>query len=335
MSDVKTVRIDPTMFEGAVSFEFGDTWIKPWRLPFCELSLFPPDDALPLRAEMAAGVRLRISTDSRGLGLRLVPRPQARAFDLTCEGELLQTAVAAPGSDCISFDRLAEGEKCLEIWLPQTEQAALCSLVLDAGASLSAPHDTRKRWVTYGSSITHCGAAHSPARTWPATAARCRNLNLTCLGYGGQCHMDPMVARMIRDLPADFISLKVGINVNGAASLSSRTFRPAVIGLVQVIREKHPRTPIAVISPIVSPPREDTANAVGLSLRKMRVEVADAVTRMQDLGDANLHYVDGLDLFGEDLVEEYLPDLLHPNGDGYEIMGRAFAERVIDGIFLA
>jgi len=32
------------------------------------------------------------------------------------------------------------------------------------------------------------------------------------------------------------------------------------------------------------------------------------------------------------VVADYLPDLLHPNGDGYEIMGRNFAERVIDRI---
>ena len=33
--------------------------------------------------------------------------------------------------------------------------------------------------------------------------ARTHNLDLTCLGYGGQCHLDPIVASMIRDLPAD------------------------------------------------------------------------------------------------------------------------------------
>jgi hypothetical protein len=331
---MKRVRIDATMIEGAVSCEQGENWLKPWRLPVSERRLFPPDEALAPRAEMTAGVRLRVETDSRELGLTFLPRPAVRRFDLTLGGELVQTVVAPEGAGEIRFETLPAGVKCLELWLPQNEQVSLGSLVLDDSATLAAPFDPRKRWVTYGSSITHCGAAHSPARTWPATAARLRDLNLTCLGYGGQCHLDPMMARMIRDLPADFISLKVGINVQGGATLSPRTFRPAIIGLVQVIREKHPAIPIAVISPIISPPREDVDNAVGLSLKKMRVEVADAVARLQDHGDANLHYVDGLELFDESLVDDYLPDLLHPNGDGYEIMGRRFAERVIDTIFL-
>ena len=54
--------------------------------------------------------------------------------------------------------------------------------------------------------------------------ARDQNFNLTCLGYGGQCHLDSMVARMIRDLPANFISMCLGINIQGASSLGPRAF---------------------------------------------------------------------------------------------------------------
>ena len=67
-----------------------------------------------------------------------------------------------------------------------------------------------------------------------------------------------MIARMIRDLPADFLSMKVGINIQGGNTLNERTFRAAIIGFVQIVREKHPDTPFAVISPIYSPPRETT-----------------------------------------------------------------------------
>jgi len=87
-----------------------------------------------------------------------------------------------------------------------------------------------------------------------------------------------------------------------------------------------------VISPIISPPREQELNAVGLSLTKMRSEIQDAVARMADCGDAKLHYFDGLQLFGEDLVEDHLPDQVHPNGDGDEIMGRNFSNVVFKKI---
>ena len=71
---------------------------------------------------------------------------------------------------------------------------------------------------------------------------------------------------MIRELPANYLSLKLGINVHNAASMNIRTFRPAVIGFVHIVREKHPDTPLVVISPIFSPPRETTPNAAESTL---------------------------------------------------------------------
>ena len=68
-------------------------------------------------------------------------------------------------------------------------------------------------WATWGSSLTHCVRAGSAARVWPGTVARTHDVNLVNLGFGGQCHLDPMVAMHIRDLPASCISMKLGINM--------------------------------------------------------------------------------------------------------------------------
>ncbi|MFQ5811006.1 MAG: GDSL family lipase, partial [Armatimonadota bacterium] len=75
---MQQVQLDEDLFEGAVSFERDDDWIKPWRLPFPELRLFPPDDALVARGETAAGVRLRFRTTASQLGLSLVAADAAR-----------------------------------------------------------------------------------------------------------------------------------------------------------------------------------------------------------------------------------------------------------------
>ena len=331
---MRPIELKESLFEGAVSLETGDGWVRPWRLPCSKLRLFPPDDALVQRAGMPSGVRLRFKTNASALALGVVPAEAQRKFDLTIEGELLQTMPVPPGQEIVEFEDLPAGEKVVELWLSQDRPVALRGLFVEDGADLTAVEDSRPKWIAYGSSITHCGGAHSPARTWPACAARKRRLNLTCLGYGGNCHLEPMVARMIRDMPADFISLKVGVNIYGGASLSGRTFRPAVIGFVQTIRETHRDIPIAVISPIISPPRENQPNAVGLTLSVMREQVADAVERMIDSGDKDLHYFDGRRLFGEDLVERYLPDQLHPNGDGYERLGGNFLKVVLGEIRL-
>lgn len=328
---MEKITLSPPWFAGVVSFRGGGGWLQPLRLRADELPLH--DDNLVMRAETTAGVRLRFATGARSvvLGLEADGSPEARRFDLTTDDALCATVDLPPGGEEVCFDRLPAGRRTLEIWLPTHHQSRLRWLAVPAGETAVPAPDTRRRWVTYGSSITHCRAAHSPSRTWPAVAARQHGLNLTSLGYGGNCHMEPLVAMMIRDLPADFISLKVGINMLG--SVSARLYRPLLVGMVKIIREKHPLTPLAVVSPIVSPPRENTPGPAGMTLRLMRRELETAVERLRAGGDRNVHYVSGLDLFGADLVAAHLPDQLHPDGDGYEIIGRNFAARVLDRLF--
>jgi lysophospholipase L1-like esterase len=141
-----------------------------------------------------------------------------------------------------------------------------------------------------------------------------------------------MVARMMRDLPADYLSLCLGINIYGAASLGPRAFRPGIIGFVQILRERHPETPLAIMSPIFSPPRETTENAVGFTLQAMREEVAAAVEALRAHGDTNVHYIDGLRIFGPEAADK-LPDQLHPNAEGYQLMGRNFLRVVAQTLF--
>jgi lysophospholipase L1-like esterase len=163
--------------------------------------------------------------------------------------------------------------------------------------------------------------------------ARGRGLDLTCLGYGGNCHLDPLVACVIRDLPADYLSMKVGINIYGAGSLSVRTFGPGIVAFVRIVREKHPTTPFVVASPIISPPREGEPNRAGFTLAGMREEVAGAVETLRAHGDRNVYYADGLSLFGADLVS-LLPDDVHPNAEGYQALGRNFLREVAARYFV-
>ena len=142
-----------------------------------------------------------------------------------------------------------------------------------------------------------------------------------------------MVARMIRDLPADYISMCLGINIQGASSLGPRAFRPAIIGAVQIVREKHPDIPIVLMSPICCPPREENPNTVGFHLKGMREEVQAATEALQTHGDQNVHYVDGLRVFGADYVH-LLPDDLHPDAEGYRVMGKNFVAEVAEKFFV-
>jgi lysophospholipase L1-like esterase len=58
----------------------------------------------------------------------------------------------------------------------------------------------------------------------------------------------------------------------------------------------------------------------------MRDILQQVVALFQARGDANLHYISGLELFTKaDMDAGLAPDQLHPNGSGYELMGARFA----------
>ncbi len=197
----------------------------------------------------------------------------------------------------------------------------------------------------HGSSISHCLEADSPTQTWPALVARRQGLDLLDLGLAGQCQLDPWTARTVRDEAADLISLKLGINIVNGDTMRERTFRAAVHGFLDTVRDGHPDTPLLVVTPIVCPaaeahpgptllldgvfgvaPRPEALSVGALSLQRVREVLTDVVTARQAT-DPALHLLDGLRLFGPDDVD-HLPDGLHPDADGYRTMADRFSSLV-------
>ena len=317
---------------GAYSLQVTDEWAMPWRLPFEKKGLF--HEGFANAASTPAGVRITFESDTTDIVGSIVADGGVGYVDLSIDRELVATSASLENTESFSFAGLKPGKKIIELWLPQARWFRLKSLTLSDGATVEKHTDPRPKWITYGSSISHCGAAQSPAYTWPGVVARMGDYDHTNFGVGGQCHLDALVAMMMRDLPADFLSMCVGINIQGGSSLGLRTYASSIIGFVKLVREKHPTTPFAIMSPIVSPPRETTPNAVGLSLQDMRCETEAAVKALRDHGDENVHYVDGLDVFGPELATPaLLPDDLHPSAEGYKLMGERFFEKVAKPVF--
>lgn len=338
------------------------------------------DERTATNETVPSGVRLEFMSDATKVILRGIPtrrrftnqpRPRPSVADVVVNAQLVATADSDDGTivtvDPTTFAvtevehgetsvyrfELPPGMKEIEIWLPHTGSFTIEQLLVDDDAIVETGEQSRKRWTHYGSSISQCTDAHSPARIWPAITAREAGFDLTNLALAGSCHLDQYVARQIRDAPADVITLKLGVNLVNMASLIERTFVPAFHGFIDTIRDGHEDTPIVVVSPIIFPRGENrpgpsvltdegTFDNIGdpdhiamgaLTVRRIRTLLADGVDVRRRNGDLRIWYLDGRTLFGGGDLGD-LPDHLHPNGGGYERIGARFAAAVfgLDGL---
>ena len=320
-------RIEPNddriQWTGAISLETTEGWVRPWRIEYREKDLYHRD--LVEKAAMPAGVTIEFVTDTSQIEILCNVDKERSPMDLFVDG-VFHSSHPTSGRSQIKFDSLGPTKKTIQIWLPQFGVFNLTGLIIDEKACLNSPYLVDKiKWVTYGSSITQCRQAASPSLSWPSLVAVQNNLELTCLGYGGQCHLDPLIATTIGNIQADLITLCLGINIYGSSSLNERTFKPGIIAFIKLIRSQHEKTPILVMSPIYSPGREAVSNNVNFTLQQMRVEVRKSVETLRSKGDENVFYINGLDIFDESL-SHLLPDNLHPNTEGYSIMAKKISE---------
>lgn len=385
---MKKIEIRAEFVRGAAELAAGQYGLAIHRLPAWLREQFPDPQLMAMEAQ-PSGARLEFVTESERLALVSHPsrvvylgvgRPRG-SIDVTVNGELYvrdtlsggdsfeinmqtgQQSVRAGDSHTTEMT-LPAGQKHIRIWLPHNEALELVELRADAElvptvtervpvAVERAGAASQTRWLHHGSSISQGSNALGPSEIWPVRVARSAGVQLQNLGFGGSALVDPAMARVIRDSPADLISLKLGINVVNHDAMRLRAFVPAIHGFLDTIREGHPETPIVLISPVFCGIHERTPGpgsidptsfvtgtpaflasgdpadvAAGkLTLEVIREALASIVIARK--ADANLHYLDGLELYGAADAEELpLPDNLHPDSAGHARIAERFAERV-------
>jgi len=332
------------------------------RLPKWALNQFSQVENITKVAGQLSGARFEISTSANQVTLRYRSiRDSAPDFNwiagpstvaVSCgdfeesvshsDGDLRiwkgnEVFEVVEGQDSIAEFNLpvSLAPRIVKIWLPQNCLVELIDLNVNADWDV-APGSVQPKWIHYGSSISHCEDAASPIGVWPVAVARQLGLDVYNLGLSGCANLEQFAARTIRDLPADLVSLKVGINIVNGANHTATTFAPAVHGFLDTIRDGHPTAKILVISPICCPAHENnpgpsSTNADGmiqgqefskdhawigeLTLSSIRTILSEIVRKRFE-SDPNIFYLDGLKLFNE-IEAQSLPDGIHPDADGY------------------
>ncbi|MFP7364261.1 SGNH/GDSL hydrolase family protein [Corynebacterium callunae] len=356
--------VTPNFIHGAIELEATERGLLPHRLPSSIRKQFP-DPQLMAMERQPSGVRVIFHTTSQNITLETCHsrltyldsgRPTAR-IDVLVDDKLIlseettggktiavnfvsgQTETTEAGNHLCFLENLPATNKKVEFWLPYNEDVEIIAIHADATIT---PVEPGTRWINYGSSISQGSNAASPSGIWPARVAHAKQLDLLNLGFGGSAMLDPFIARLIRDTPAELITLEVGINIVNSDAMRLRTFNAALHGFLDTIRGGHPSTPLYVISPFycgiheATPgpgafdsssfgsgqirfiaTGEDTSNG-RLTLEVIRSAVAEIVDHR---ADENLHHINGAEIFSAaDAAEHPLPDNLHPDAASHEII---------------
>lgn len=372
------VPLTPAFVRGALRLEPTARGVAPHRLPAWALAQ-AADPQLSMVEAQGAGVRIALRTAATSVTLTAhrtrvtyagAPARPDGSIDLVVDGEVVRRTrtsggttteldmvtgqpTVIPGEDLVAtFDGLPARVKDVEIWLPHNETLEIIEVTADAPIT-EAPLVGR-RWLHHGSSISQGSNAARPTGTWPAVAARLGGVELQNLGFGGAALLDPFVARVMRDTPADLLSVALGINLVNSDLMRLRAFRAGLHGFLDTIRDGHPSTPLLVVTPLHCRIHEATPGpgafdteaiaegrlafmATGdpaevpagrLTLESIRTETARLVAERQAT-DPYLFLLDGLTLYGAaDEAAHPLRDALHPDAETHRFIGERFAQHV-------
>lgn len=369
--------LTPELIHGALEVERTDRGLLPHRLPALARAR-NTDPQLAMAESQPSGVHLAMRTRATVIELDTIPTKRHYAgapprpdgiYDLRVDGGLTAQGTVGEGDvlridvstgtftsvrgepGTVRFEGLEERVKDVRIWLPHDETTELVALRTDAPAQPIAVSE-RRVWLHHGSSLSHGSNATNPTAIWPVIAADQGAVDLVNLGLGGSALLDSFTAAAMREVPADLVSVKIGINLANADLMRLRALGPAVHGFLDTLRQGHPHTPLLVVSALYCPMHEHTPGpgamdmdalkegrvafrATGdpndptrLTLTNIRRELERVVAQRADQ-DQNLHYLDGRELYGEaDFAELPLPDGLHPDTPTHRRIGERFAARV-------
>ena len=291
-------------------------------------------------AQCPAGARLCFRSDTTSIRVRCMlphatpmahmPLTGQSGFALYCggPGRVLPRALAFPQLKETEFERvLFEGVspalREYTLYLPLYEGVTSLEVGLDKGAAVEAPSApaVEAPVVFYGTSITQGGCAHTAGADYESILGRMLDLDTINLGFSGNGQGEPEVAELISEIDASLYALDYVANVDLA------TLEATLPRFVEILRAKHPETPIALMSRVVF-----TACTYSPEAREKQEAQRDIIihfySRARQAGDANIHFMDGNALIPYGAQLAYSDQGVHPTSVGFQMMAEGLAPQI-------
>jgi hypothetical protein len=242
--------------------------------------------------------------------------------DLYTDNTYIGTAIHGKETEVehVYFKGASPEEREHVLYLPLYNGLRIKAIGINSSAAIAppSPFAVPKPVVFYGTSITQGGCASRAGMSYQAIL--CRNLHLghINLGFSGNGKGEPEVADAVAEIDASCYVLDFMANNKNRETLEM-VYEP----FVRTIRQKHPTTPIILITRIYAA-RESPLLGNHDGIEAKREVIRRTYKRLSAAGDKNLSLVEGYALLGPNDADG-LVDGSHPNDLGFQLMADRLA----------
>ena len=293
-----------------------------WRKPGDPFRRIPLDrsvsDGVDVLAGHTAGVMARFRTDASEIRVHAEFEECVRMDHMPCTGimgfDLYEGSHSAKfyrkttrfDSSCKAYTVTIFGpdaEKKLReftLHFPLYAHPVAVEIGLSAGARVLSPSPWKdpRPVVVYGTSIQQGGCASRPGMCHTNIMSRMLDRPFVNLGFSGSGKGEPAMAEIMSEIadPAMFV-------LDYDANAGVEGLRKTLSGFIDILRSKHPETPILLVSHLPYA----TEFAVPQEFTKWRFDLTsihmEELRKRREAGDKNIHFLDGSTLYGPEPSE--------------------------------
>ncbi|MEN8203107.1 MAG: SGNH/GDSL hydrolase N-terminal domain-containing protein [Bacteroidota bacterium] len=336
-------KLDPNMTVRIADAD-GIVWFDPREAPF-ELTGFEwikedtvyrrlpvnPEweirDAVDQLANHTAGGQIRFSSDSRRVQIKVELREKSGMYHMPATGQsgfdlyikesegqrYFRTTRFREDSIRYQAELFTADDKKMRTFtlnFPLYNGVNSVQIGVDQESAVEAPpaFQQRGKVVIYGTSITQGGCVGRPGMAFSNILSRKLDMQFVNLGFSGNGKGEPALAHLITQISG---TRCIVLDYEANAGIS---IKESLGPFVDVLRKKHPDTPILIMSKI----RYASAIEGSASYKEwihLRDFQRDLVKKRKFAGDKRIYFLDGSNILGDD-YDECTVDGVHPNDLG-------------------